>query len=103
MAEPWLTIIGLGEDGPTGLSPASRDALAAARVVFGGPRHLALVGAGDRGHPWPVPFDPSPVLAHRGQPTVVLASGDPFWFGAGGSLMAHVTPGEWTSHPSPST
>lgn len=103
MADPWLTIIGLGEDGPKGLSPASHAALAAAQVVFGGPRHLALVGAGGRGQPWPVPFDASPVLAHRGQPTVVLASGDPFWFGAGGSLMAHLSPADWTSHPAPST
>ncbi|MDX5350999.1 MAG: precorrin-6y C5,15-methyltransferase (decarboxylating) subunit CbiE [Paracoccaceae bacterium] len=103
MADPWLTIIGLGEDGPQALSPASRAALAAASVIFGGPRHLALVEAGDRGRPWPVPFDPTPVLAHRGRPTVVLASGDPFWFGAGGSLMAHLSAGDWTSHPAPST
>ena len=103
MADPWLTIIGLGEDGPEGLSPASRAALGAARVIFGGPRHLELVGAGERGRPWPVPFDVSPVLTHRGRPTVVLASGDPFWFGAGGSLVVHLQPGEWTSHPAPST
>ncbi len=103
MAEPWLTIIGLGEDGPTGLSPASHTALDAAEVIFGGPRHLDLIRAGDKGHAWPVPFDPTAVLAHRGTPTVVLASGDPFWFGAGGSLMAHLAPGEWTSHPAPST
>lgn len=103
MANPWLTIIGLGEDGPQALSPASRDALAAAKTIFGGPRHLTLVGAGEKGQPWPIPFDPTPVLAHRGKPTVVLASGDPFWFGAGGSLMAHLQPGDWISHPSPST
>lgn len=98
-----MTIIGLGEDGLSGLSPASQAALSAATVIFGGPRHLDLIGAGDKGHPWPVPFDPTPVLAHRGKATVVLASGDPFWFGAGGSLMAHLSPGEWTSHPAPST
>jgi precorrin-6Y C5,15-methyltransferase (decarboxylating) len=103
MADPWLTIIGLGEDGPEGLMPASRAALAAATAIFGGPRHLALVDAGAKSHPWPVPFDPTPVLAHRGEPTVVLASGDPFWFGAGGSLMAHLAAGEWVSHPVPST
>jgi precorrin-6Y C5,15-methyltransferase (decarboxylating) len=103
MADPWLTIIGLGEDGPEALSPASREALSSATAIFGGPRHLALVEAGEKGHPWPVPFDATTVLAHRGQPTVVLASGDPFWFGAGGSLMAHLAPSEWTSHPAPST
>jgi precorrin-6B C5,15-methyltransferase / cobalt-precorrin-6B C5,C15-methyltransferase len=103
MADPWLTIIGLGEDGPASLSPASRDALVRARAIFGGPRHLSLISAKDRGHSWPVPFDPMPVLAFKGQPTVVLASGDPFWFGAGGSLMAHLAPSDWTSHPAPST
>lgn len=64
---------------------------------------MALVQAGDRGRPWPVPFDVAPVLAHRGQPTVVLASGDPFWFGAGSSLMPHLAAGEWRAHPAPST
>jgi precorrin-6Y C5,15-methyltransferase (decarboxylating) len=103
MADPWLTIIGVGEDGLAGLSPASHDALAAATAIFGGPRHLALVGAGAKGQPWPIPFDAAPVLGRRGQPTVVLASGDPFWFGAGGSLMAHLEPGEWASHPAPSS
>ncbi len=103
MGDPWLTIIGLGEDGPEGLSPASHAALAAAEVIFGGPRHLDLIGAGGKGQPWPVPFDLGPVLADRGRAVVVLASGDPFWFGAGGSLMAHLEPGEWVSHPAPST
>ena len=103
MGNPWLTIIGLGEDGPVGLSPASHAALAAAEVIFGGPRHLDLIGAGSKGQAWPVPFDVAPVLALRGRAVVVLASGDPFWFGAGGSLMAHVPPGEWVSHPAPST
>ena len=102
MADPWLTIIGLGEDGLAGLSPASGAALDRAEVIFGGPRHLALAAAGARGQPWPVPFDASPVLAHRGRPTAVLATGDPFWFGAGGSLMPHLEPGEWTSHPAAS-
>lgn len=103
MADPWLTIIGLGEDGPEGLSAASREALARAEVIIGGPRHLDLVSAGALGQAWPVPFDPTSVLAHRGRQVVVLASGDPFWFGAGGSLMAHLSPGEWTSHPVPSS
>lgn len=103
MVDPWLTIVGLGEDGPEALSRASREALAGAEVIFGGPRHLALLGAEARGQPWPVPFDATPVLAHRGKATVVLATGDPFWFGAGGSLMAHLWAGEWISHPTPST
>lgn len=103
MADPWLTIIGLGEDGLAALMPASHRAIMKSVAVFGGPRHLAYVDVGRKAHPWPIPFDPTPVLAFRGQPTVVLASGDPFWFGAGGSLMTHLSPGEWISHPAPST
>jgi precorrin-6Y C5,15-methyltransferase (decarboxylating) len=103
MAEPWLTIIGIGEDGLAGLSEASRNALARAETVFGGERHLKLAHVDGRGQPWPVPFDASCVLSRRGRPTAVLASGDPFWHGAGGSLAAQLTPDEWTAHPSPST
>ncbi|HWZ41219.1 MAG TPA: precorrin-6y C5,15-methyltransferase (decarboxylating) subunit CbiE [Bradyrhizobium sp.] len=103
MSEPWLTIIGIGEDGLAGLSEASRKALAQAETVFGGERHLKLAGIDGRGKPWPVPFDPTCVLARRGRPTAVLASGDPFWHGAGGSLASHLSLEEWVAHPSPST
>jgi precorrin-6B C5,15-methyltransferase / cobalt-precorrin-6B C5,C15-methyltransferase len=103
MSEPWLTIIGIGEDGLAGLSEASRKALAQAETVFGGERHLKLAGVDGRGKPWPVPFDAACVLARRGHPTAVLASGDPFWHGAGGSLASHLAPDEWVAHPSPST
>lgn len=93
----------MGEDGLHGLGNGSRSALAQAQHVFGGARHLALAGVGSRGSEWPLPFDVAPVLALRGQPVAVLASGDPFWFGAGGSLAAHLAPGEWLAFPSPST
>src|SRR6266852_5786179 len=103
VADPWLTIIGIGEDGLAGLSNASRKALAEAEMVFGGERHLQLAEIGKRGRPWPVPFDVAPVLSCRGRPTAVLASGDPFWHGAGGSLACHLSAGEWIAHPAPST
>ncbi|MEO5796891.1 MAG: precorrin-6y C5,15-methyltransferase (decarboxylating) subunit CbiE [Rhodoferax sp.] len=103
MSEPWLSIIGIGEDGLHGLGDGSRLALARAQHVFGGARHLALAEVGSRGTEWPLPFDVAPVLALRGQPVAVLASGDPFWFGAGGSLAAHLVPGEWQAFPAPST
>src|ERR1700742_28298 len=103
VADPWLTIIGIGEDGLAGLSEASRNALDRAETVFGGERHLKLARVDGRGQPWPVPFDASCVLSRRGRPTAVLASGDPFWHGAGASLAAELTPDEWVAHPSPST
>ncbi len=103
MVEPWLTVIGLNEDGLAGLNPPAQRALAGAAVIVGAPRHLELVQAGSRGQPWPVPFDTAPVLARRGQPTVVLASGDPFWFGVGGTLARQLAPQEWRCHGQPST
>lgn len=106
MAEtPWLTIVGLGEDGPAGLTDASRAALAAAEVVIGPARHLALLpGVGGERIEWPVPFaDGIPrLLALRGRRVAMLASGDPFWFGAGTVVAAHLAPGEWLALPGPS-
>lgn len=103
LADPWLTIIGIGEDGLAGLSDASRNALAKAETVFGGERHLALADVGSRGRAWPVPFDADIVLGCRGRPTAVLASGDPFWYGAGASLAEKLDASEWIAHSAPST
>jgi precorrin-6Y C5,15-methyltransferase (decarboxylating) len=102
VGDPWLTLIGLGEDGLGGLSDASRKALEDAEQVFGGERHLALCQAGARGQVWPLPFSVAPVVALRGRPVVVLASGDPFWHGVGGSLAQHLDPAEWRCFPAPS-
>ena len=97
MAE-WLSIIGIGEDGVEGLGKSSLAALDAAEVVFGAPRHLAMVAHPDR-RDWPVPFSIAPVLGLRGRKVAVLASGDPFWHGAGGTLAAALAPGEWRAYP----
>jgi precorrin-6Y C5,15-methyltransferase (decarboxylating) len=99
---PWLTIIGLGEDGPDGLSPASLAALEAAEIVMGPPRHLSLLpDHHGETRVWPVPFADgvAQLLALRGRRVVVLASGDPFWFGAGRVLARELAPQEWRSFP----
>lgn len=101
--QPWLSLIGIGEDGLSGLTAASRAALDEADIVFGGPRHLALAEVGARGRPWPLPFSVAPVLEQRGRKVAVLASGDPFWFGVGGTLAAHLEPSDWCAFPAPST
>lgn len=101
MTAPWLTIIGIGEDGLAGLSQEAREALAAAEIVFGGARHLELAGA--RGRAWPVPFSIAPLLACRPARVVALCSGDPFWFGAGSVLAAALAAAEWRAMPAPSS
>ena len=99
---PWLSIVGLGEDGPDGLCSASRAALAAADIVMGPERHLSLLPeAGARRIAWPVPFAEGipQLLALRGQRVAVLASGDPFWFGAGAVLARQLERDEWQAFP----
>ncbi|MHA6346234.1 precorrin-6y C5,15-methyltransferase (decarboxylating) subunit CbiE [Roseivivax sp. CAU 1761] len=105
---PWLTIVGLGEDGPEGLAAASHEALRQAEIVMGPPRHLELLaplGLAARRVPWPVPFAEglARLDALRGRRVAVLASGDPFWFGAGAVLADRYGRGEWRALPAPST
>ncbi len=72
---------------------------------MGPPRHLALVpnGAAQRIE-WPVPFAEGLDILNglRGKNVVVLASGDPFWFGAGSVLARQFDRSEWTALPAPS-
>ncbi len=103
---PWLTIVGLGEDGLDGLSPAAVSAIAQAGFIVGGRRHLDLVKANPAiSLAWPTPLkDAFPaILAHRDRPVVVLASGDPFFFGVGSLLAEIVAPHEMTVLPAPSS
>ncbi len=102
---PWLTIVGLGEDALDGLPPASRQALADAKFIMGAARHVALLPDLDAEIIiWPVPFSEgiAQLLDLRGEPVVMLASGDPFWHGAGAVLARHIPPSEWRALPAPS-
>ncbi len=102
---PWLSIIGLGEDGLDGLSPAARRLLDQAELVVGGKRHLALIGETKAEKlAWPSPLtDAFPaILARRGRPVAVLASGDPFSYGVGSLLARAVPPNEYVTLPAPS-
>ena len=103
MVEPWLTIIGIGENAPTDLSDASLSLISESEYIFGGKRHLELVNANSKGIVWPVPFSINEVLKKRNKKVVVLASGNPFWFGVGGTISDHVDSSEWICIPSPST
>ena len=102
---PWLTIVGIGEDGFSGLGKNARRALLSAGNVFGGPRQLDLLPACIRAErqAWPSPFSLAPVLALRGTPVCVLASGDPMWFGVGASLARVVASDEMQVLSAPSS
>ncbi|WP_412065496.1 precorrin-6y C5,15-methyltransferase (decarboxylating) subunit CbiE [Rhizobium sp. SYY.PMSO] len=105
--QPWLTLIGIGEDGPAGIGDTARQLIASAPVVFGGARHIELMSAVITGetHQWLSPFERSveAVLERRGRPTVVLASGDPFFYGVGATLSRRIPATEMTVIPAPSS
>lgn len=104
-AAPWLTLVGIGEDGRAGLSPAALRALDTAELVVGGRRHLALAGpVRAQTLAWPSPLsDAYPaILAVRGRRVCVLATGDPFHYGVGAELARLVPAGEMACFPQPS-
>lgn len=102
MSGPWLTIIGLGEEGLEGLSPLARRALDGAAVVIGGQRLLDLVQPACETIAWTsLDATVEAILARRGTPTVVLATGDPMWFGLGATLARRVPVAETTVLPHP--
>lgn len=106
MSMPWLSIIGIGEDGRAGLSPAANTLIDAAQLIVGGRRHLDLVGA-TRGRQviWMTPLEATipKILEARGTPVVVLASGDPSWFGVGVTLARSIPNSEMLVVPIPSS
>jgi len=80
-----IVVVGIGADGWDGLTPAAQLAISSASVVIGAPRQLALV-----------PFDGLPwgklaelfALVEAHPSCVVLASGDPSFFGVASVLSA---------------
>ncbi|SDU15166.1 precorrin-6y C5,15-methyltransferase (decarboxylating) subunit CbiE [Pseudomonas yamanorum] len=102
---PWLTVVGIGEDGFKGLGRNARHALLRASRIVGGQRQLDLLPVCIRGERqlWPSPFSLEPVLARRGEAVCVLASGDPMFYGVGASLARQVPADELLILPAPSS
>ncbi|VVN13229.1 Precorrin-6Y C(5,15)-methyltransferase [decarboxylating] [Pseudomonas fluorescens] len=102
---PWLTVVGIGEDGFKGLGKNARHALLRASKIVGAQRQLDLLPTcirSERQH-WPSPFSLDAVLALRGEPVCVLASGDPMFFGVGASLARQLPGDEMLILPAPSS
>ncbi len=102
---PWLTVVGIGDDGLDGLGAASRALIDNAEVLVGGDRHLTMLA----GHPaehlgWQFPLDPliDDLKARRGKRVVVLATGDPMSYGIGTTLCRHLDIDEMRLIPAPS-
>jgi precorrin-6Y C5,15-methyltransferase (decarboxylating) len=104
--EKWLSIIGIGEDGLSGLSAIARSLIDTAEILVGGDRHLAMLPNDQRSRLiWTSPIEETiqKISDHRGKAVCVLASGDPMWFGIGTTLLKRIPIEEITIIPAPST
>ena len=102
LKEPWLHVVGIGEDGMEGLLPATRAVVEAAEVIVGGDRHHKLSDnvTAER-VAWPSPFNAliEMLEGFKGRRVVVLATGDPLWFSVGARIGREIDPAEITYHP----
>ena len=100
--KPWLSIVGIGEDGLAGLTAPARALVDDAQVFVGGERHLAMLPNDDRERlAWPSPLSAllDEIESRRGTRVCVLASGDPLWYGVGVSLLKRIRRSEITILP----
>jgi len=102
---PWISVVGIGDDGAASLTPPARAVIDAGEVLVGGARHLAMLPE----HPgermvWRQPLAATldEIEARRGRRVVVLASGDPMCFGVGELLHRRFAPDELRVLPAPS-
>jgi precorrin-6B C5,15-methyltransferase / cobalt-precorrin-6B C5,C15-methyltransferase len=106
LVRPWLSIVGIGEDGVAGLGSEAQRHISDAEFVFGGKRHLVLAAPLIKGKPcpWPSPFDAAlgELTKLRGLRVCVLASGDPFLHGVGATIARQVGAAEMHVIPAPS-
>lgn len=101
----WLGIVGIGEDGLDGLSPAGRTMIDDAEILIGGARHLAMIPADGRERlTWPSPIRLllDRLEEFRGRQVCILATGDPMCFGIGGTVIRRVRRDEMLIIPAPS-
>jgi len=113
-----VTVVGIGADGWAGLSPRSKAAIEQAGVLVGGPRQLALLPEAVPGRRIPLPSPLQPGLSElvaeevgpglersalEGTALVVLASGDPMFYGIGATLVRLLGAAQVTVLPHPSS
>ncbi|SPM36392.1 precorrin-6Y-methylase [Mycobacterium rhizamassiliense] len=84
-----IIVVGIGADGMTGLSDASRGELRRATVIYGSPRQLALLDdtVTAQRNEWPSPMLPALQALPVDGEIHIVASGDPLLHGIGGTLI----------------
>lgn len=106
---PWLTIIGIGDNGLESLTPEAQAIVWQAETLVIGERLDAVIDGSSlpdlkRILTWGAGFRETlaEILKLRGTPVTVLATGDPMHFGIGATLRRYVAAEEMFVLPSPS-
>lgn len=102
---PWLTIIGIGDNGLDSLTPPARTLFDQAETIIAPERVLARIDCGARetiAWTFGIKETIALVLARRGTPVTILATGDPMFYGVGATLMRKLDAAEMRVIPSPS-
>ncbi|KAA9007052.1 precorrin-6y C5,15-methyltransferase (decarboxylating) subunit CbiE [Histidinibacterium aquaticum] len=102
MTAPWLHIVGIGEEGLDGLTPATLAVVESAEVILGGDRHHDLSRSVKAERiAWPSPFDAmiDTIRGLKGRRAVILVTGDPLWFSVGARIGRAIDPDEIVYHP----
>jgi precorrin-6Y C5,15-methyltransferase (decarboxylating) len=99
-----VCVIGITAGGAAGLPPALRQRVEEAEVLAGGERHLGYFPhvAAERlpiRHPLEAWVEGVAAAAEAGRRVVVLASGDPLFYGIGTRLVARLGPERVDFHP----
>lgn len=85
-----ITIIGVTEAGCMVLAPDALACIKAADHIFASKRFHATIDTDGIIESWPTPFsDLTTKLEATDGNIVILATGDPLWFGVGASLVTH--------------
>jgi len=102
---PWLTILGIGDNGLDSLTPPARALFESSETIIAPERVLKRIDCGERETvPWTFGIKETIafVMARRGRPTTILATGDPMFYGVGATLMRSLDAAEMRVIPSPS-
>ncbi|MCW9033034.1 MAG: precorrin-6y C5,15-methyltransferase (decarboxylating) subunit CbiE [Rhodospirillales bacterium] len=107
MTTPWITVVGIGEDGASELTSSAKAAIDTAELLVGGDRHHVLAPRSDvKLLTWDAGLRETfeEISKWRGKRVTILASGDPLCFGVASTMLKkYFLPEDMTVIPTPSS
>jgi precorrin-6B C5,15-methyltransferase / cobalt-precorrin-6B C5,C15-methyltransferase len=90
-----ISIVGIGDDGITGLSAVARTHVERADILVGGARHLATIPTVHQQERWqwssPIDLTIDRIVSEGDRSICILASGDPMCYGIGTTLLKYIS------------